>query len=44
MLGNGEGDGRKGEEKKGERDKVKRREGKIATRKRGEEYKKIKKK
>lgn len=43
MLGNGEGDGRKGEEEKGKRDKVKRREGKIATRKRGEEYKKIKK-
>ena len=38
MLGNGEGDGKKGKQKEqGERDKVKKREGKIATRKGGEE-------
>ena len=43
MLGNGEGDGKKGKQKEqGERDKVKKREGKIATRKGGEEAKQIK--
>lgn len=38
MLGNGESDGRKGkQDEEGERDIVKKREGKIAKRKGGEE-------